>query len=130
MRRFLLLLIAAALLVVRAPVRAADDLTLALFGDYLESLRRQAGIPGLSAAIVGEGEIVWERAFGEQDIEQSVATRPDTPFHLDGLTQVFTAELVLRCVEEGRLSLDDRVGRFDNDNPEPDATIREFLTHT
>src|SRR5712691_11078931 len=89
-----------------------DDQLFGLFGDYLESLRTQAGIPGLSAAIVGENDILWERAFGQQDVERSIAARADTPFHLDGLTQVFTASRVLRCIEEGRLSLDDRIGRF------------------
>src|SRR5438445_1663966 len=88
-----------------------DDQLFGLFGDYLESLRTQAGIPGLSVAIVGENDIVWERAFGQRDIGRTFETRSDTLFHLDGLTQVFTAALVLRCVEEGRLSLDDRIAR-------------------
>jgi CubicO group peptidase (beta-lactamase class C family) len=36
----------------------------------------------------------------------------------------------LRCVEEGRLSLDDRIGQFRADSPDAAATIRELLTHT
>ena len=107
-----------------------EDQRFDLFGNYLEALRTQASIPGLSAAVVGENDIVWERAFGQQDIERSVATRTDTPFHLDGLTQVFTAALVLRCAEEGRVSLDDRIGQFDPDSPDASATVRQILTHT
>src|SRR5207249_8186043 len=103
---------------------------LGLFGDYLESLRTQAGIPGLSVAIVGENDIVWERPFGQRDIGRTFETRSDTLFHLDGLTQVFTAALVLRCVEEGRLSLDDRIGRFDPASPDANLTVRQVLTHT
>ena len=108
----------------------ADSLPLLLFADYLEALRIQAGIPGLAATIVGPSGTLWEHAFGEQDLERSIATRADTPFHLDGLTQVFTASLVLRCVEEGRLSLDDRVRQFDSDGPDADATIRQVLSHS
>ena len=129
MRRFLLALIAAALVLVRAPLHA-DDLVLRLFGDYLDSLRIQAAIPGLSAAIVGDDEIVWERTFGQQDVVRSFSARSDTPFHLDGLTQVFTAAMVLRCVEDGRLSLDDRVSQFKPDSPDANATLRQLLTHT
>src|SRR5437762_3244299 len=92
-----------------APVDAADDLLLARFGDYVDALRVQAGIPGLAVAIVGRTDIVWEHASGFQDTERSIAARVDTPFNLDGLTQVFTAAVVLRCGEEGRLSLDDQV---------------------
>jgi CubicO group peptidase (beta-lactamase class C family) len=77
------------------------DLVLSQFGMYLEALRNQAGIPGLSAAIVGDQDIRWERGFGSQDLEQAVAASPDTLYHLDGLTQVMTASLVLRCAEEG-----------------------------
>jgi CubicO group peptidase (beta-lactamase class C family) len=129
MRRLLLALAVAASLLVCAPARA-QDLVLSRFRDYIESLRTQAGIPGLAAVIVGNNDILWEQAFGRQDLEKSIATRPDTPFHFDGLTQVFTASLVLRCVEEGHLSLDDRVAKFKPDSPEAGATIRELLSHT
>jgi CubicO group peptidase (beta-lactamase class C family) len=121
--------LAAALLLFRAPV-VADELALELFGRYLEALARQAGIPGLAAAVVGEETILWERGFGLQDVERSIPVRHDTPFHLDGLTQTFTAVLALRCAEEGRLPLDTRVAQFDQSNAEANATVGQLLTHT
>src|SRR5262249_18577909 len=54
----------------------------------------------------------------------------DTPFQLDGLSQVFMATLVLRCVEDGQLSLDDRVGQYNPNSPDGGATLRQLLTHT
>jgi CubicO group peptidase (beta-lactamase class C family) len=129
MRRPILPILPIALLTAGVSL-SADGLLFGLFESYLESLRKQAGIPGLAAAIVGEEGILWERGFGLQDIDGSIATRPDTPFHVDGLTQVFTASLLLRCVEEGRLVLDERLGAFDRGSPEADATIRQLLTHT
>ena len=129
MRRLLLILTIAGLLLIRAPLQA-QELVLSRLGDYFDALRVQAGIPGLAASIVGPDDVVWEQAFGRQNIERSLATRTDTPFHLDGLTQVFTATMVLRCVEEGRLSLDDRIGQFKPDSPDADATIRQVLSHT
>jgi len=129
MRRLALLLAVGVLSVGRVRLHS-DDLFLDRFKDYLESLRVQAGIPGLAAAIVGTDDIVWEHAFGQQDIERSIATRTDTPFQLDGLTQVFTASLVLRCFEEGHVSLDDPIGRFAPKSPYASATIRQVLTHT
>lgn len=133
MRHPVLVLPVAILLLAGAPVRAddpIDDLIFGRFRDYIESLRTQTGIPGLAAAIVGPNDIVWEQAFGRQDIEQSVAARTDTPFHLDGLTQVFTASLVLGCVQDGRLSLGDRIGDFAPASPDANATVRQILTHT
>ena len=101
-----------------------------VFGAYLDSLREQAGIPGLAAAIVDTNGIVWERAYGQQDIARSIATRTDTPFNADGLTQTITAAMVLRCDEERRLSLDDTIGSYGVDTAEPDASVRQLLTHT
>jgi CubicO group peptidase (beta-lactamase class C family) len=132
MRRTVLILtlaVALCLSAAQAPARG-QDLGFTFFGDYLESLRRQAGIPGLSAVIVGPYEVLWTRAYGHQDVERAVPARTDTPFHVDGLTQLLTSTLVLRCVEEGRLSLADRAGQFVPGGPDADATLEQLLTHT
>ncbi len=130
MRRTLLATtIATALLVVHVPVKA-NDLVYARFGDFLEALRVQAGIPGMVAAVVGKSDVQWERVFGTADLDKNIPTRIDTPFHLDGLTEAFSASLVLQCAEQGRLSLDDRIGRFNADSPDAALTLRQVLTHT
>jgi len=113
-----------------AILHAADDLVLTRFSEYLDSLRTQAGIPGLTATIVGPSDVQWERAFGQQDIDRSISTLPDTAFHLDAVTQIFTATRILLCVEEGRLSLDERIGTYVPNASEPGATLRQLLTHT
>ena len=111
-------------------LHAADSLVLAKFGEYLESLRVQTGIPGMAAMIVAVNDIAYERTFGQQDVERSVATQATTPFHLDGLTQTMTASLVLRCVQEGRASLEDPISRFAPGSADGNATIRQVLSHT
>lgn len=108
---------------------APDSLVYARLGSYIEALRVQAGIPGLSAAIVGETDIVWERGFGRQDLNRAIAVEPDTPFHLDGLGQTLTATLVLQCVEQGKAALEDPIGNYDSGSPDPGATIRQLLSH-
>ena len=128
-RSVLALATVVALLIVGAPLRA-DDLVFTLFGAYLEALRTQSGMPGLSAAIVGDTDIIWERALGQQDVDRNVAMRSDTLFQVDGVTQVVSSAMILRCVEEGRLSLDDRVGQYLPKSPDANATLRQILTHT
>jgi CubicO group peptidase (beta-lactamase class C family) len=130
MRRSLVALTAALLLIVaRAPLHA-DLLVYGLFGDYVDALRIQAGIPGLTATIVGIEDILWEHPSGQQNVERSIAARADTPYQLDGLTQVFMASVVLRCVEDGYVSLDDTLGRFNPTNPDASFTVRQILSHT
>jgi len=131
MRRSLVLITIAALLMVGAPVRGqAPSYAFDVFSAYLESLRVQAGIPGLAAAVVGEDAVLWEHAFGRQDVARAIVTRTDTPFHVNGLTEALTASIVLRCVEERRLSLDDHIGDFQPDSADANATIQQVLTHT
>jgi CubicO group peptidase (beta-lactamase class C family) len=126
-RRCLTTLIAAIL--VCAPAQA-QVIVYEVFGAYLDSLRDQAGIPGLAAALVDNHRIVWERAYGRQEIDAALAVRTDTPFNADGLTQTITATMVLQCVEARRLSLDDTVGSYNVATTAPDDTIRQLLNHT
>jgi CubicO group peptidase (beta-lactamase class C family) len=111
-------------------VHAADDFLLSRFSEYLNALRAQAGIPGLAAAIVGSTDVTWEGLFGLQDVERNLPVRFDTPFQLDDTTQAIVASLAMRCASEGRLSLDDPIGKFVPSSPEAGATIGQLLTHT
>ena len=120
---------AAVLLFASVPARG-QDFVYEVFGAYLESLRAQAGIPGLAVAIVDANGIVWERAYGRQDVRRAITTRTDTPFPANGLTEIATAAMALRCADEGRLDLDAPLESFRVDAPEPSATIRQLLTHT
>ena len=129
MRRLRAISTAIALLLLCAPAHAQNPVY-DVFRDYLDALRVQAGVPGLAAAIVDTSQIVWQHAYGRQDLIHNVVTRTDTPFHADGLTEMFTATMVLMCVEENRLSLDDQVALFEPNSAEPNATIRQLLTYT
>jgi CubicO group peptidase (beta-lactamase class C family) len=97
---------------------------------YLESLRVQAGIPAMSAAVVQDGEIVWERGFGFQNVAARVRATPDTPYLVADVSATLATVLVLQCVEERRLSLDEPVSTYGLRFPEPDVTLREVLSHT
>jgi CubicO group peptidase (beta-lactamase class C family) len=133
MRRIILSLAVAAGLLVAGPLRGvegADELLFDRVRAYMDALRAQAGIPGIAATIVGRTDVLWEYAAGMQDVERAVPMRPDTPIQIDGLTQTVTATMLLRCVEEGRFSIDDPLSLFMPDAPEPDATIRQLLSHT
>ncbi len=103
---------------------------IALFDRYLEALRREAGIPGLSAAILQDGDLAWERAFGYADVERRIPARPDTPFPIASLTKTFTSTLLLRCVEQRTLDLDEPISRYSSLIPEAAATVRHVLSHT
>ena len=101
------------------------------FEAELESLRQQMKIPGMSAAVVKDGQLVWARGFGFADVENCIPAAPETPYHLASVTKPFAALVIMQLVQEGRLSLDDPVARYGVNLPEGDKVlVRHLMSHT
>jgi CubicO group peptidase (beta-lactamase class C family) len=100
-----------------------------LFERYLDALRQQARIPGLSAVMVQSGQIVWERGFGHREIEGSLPATPDTPYPIGDLSQTFAAALIERGAEHGALQLTDPIRTWSSAIPEPNVTLQHLLAH-
>jgi CubicO group peptidase (beta-lactamase class C family) len=100
------------------------------FDAYLEALRFQAAIPGLSAVLIQDGEVVWERGFGFQNLEARIRATPDTPYLVGDLSQTIAAALLLQCVEWRQLDLDTPVRQYGVFAPDPLVTMRHLLSHT
>ena len=111
-------------------VHAADDFLLSRFGEYVDALRSQAGIPGLAVAIVGATDVTWEAMYGHQDVERNLPVRFDTPFQLDDTTQAIVGSLVMYCASQGKISLDDPVSKYMPASADANLTIGQLLTHT
>jgi D-alanyl-D-alanine carboxypeptidase len=78
-------------------------------------------------------EPVFQRAYGLADREAGRANDLETRFNLGSINKVFTATVVRQLAAEGRLALDDTLGRHLPDFPNRDAaarvTIRHLLEH-
>lgn len=98
-----------------------------LFTRYLEPLRIQADIPGLSAAITSNGRIIWEEGFGFADVEARVAAAAHTPYRVASITKTATSTLLMQCVEQGRLNLDAPIRTYTTAVPDANATVRQVL---
>lgn len=97
---------------------------------YIESLRQQTAIPGMSAALVQGGTVVWARGFGRQDIEANVAATAATPYAIGGLSQIFGSTMLLKkCVDERYLRISDRVQQWWPGYSDSAATIGHLLAH-
>jgi CubicO group peptidase (beta-lactamase class C family) len=97
---------------------------------YLEALRQQAGVPGMSAAVVQDGAIVWERGFGFQNVAARVRATPDTPYVVGDISGTLAAVLLLQCVEQRRLTLDEPTRTYGITLPEPGVTLRHLLSYS
>jgi len=105
--------------------------SLAAFEGDLEALRQELKIPGLSAAVVKDGQVVWARGLGFADVEKGIPATPETPYHLASVTKPFAALVIMQLVQEGKLSLDDPVSRYGVSLPEGDRVlVRHLMSHT
>lgn len=95
-------------------------------------------MPGAVLGIVIDGELVWVKAAGVQDIVSRAPVTPDTVFRIASMTKSFTAMSILKLRDEGKLSLDDPVARYVPalaglpypTKDSPTLTIRHLLTHS
>jgi CubicO group peptidase (beta-lactamase class C family) len=96
---------------------------------YLESLRQQVGIPGMSAAVVSDGAIIWEKGYGFKNVSTHERAAADTPYLVGDVSETLAAVLLLQCVEQRRVTLDDPFQKYGLTEPEGSATLRGLLSH-
>src|SRR5436190_2276789 len=88
-------------------------------------------IPGLSAAVVLEGEPRWSQGFGMADLENSSPATSSTLFRLGSISKPISATAVLQLWERGKLDLDAPVQKYCPEFPQKEwpITSRELLGH-
>jgi CubicO group peptidase (beta-lactamase class C family) len=104
--------------------------TIPVLESYLEALRLQSGIPGMSAAIVRDGVVIWEKGYGFQDVSARLRATPDTPYLVGDMAEPLASVLLLQCVEQRVLALDEPFRRYAIGGIDGDATLRQLLSHT
>ena len=102
------------------------------FDALIEEELAKGEVPGLSVAVVKDGEVLYMKEGGFANIKKKIPVAFDTPFMIGSVTKQFTAMATLMLVEEGLIELDGNVRAYLPELPEAyDAvTIRHLLTHT
>jgi D-alanyl-D-alanine carboxypeptidase len=79
---------------------------------WIEHQMRLVQQPGCSIAVVHKGKVVLEVALGLADERRGVALTPRHRCRVASHSKTFTAAGVLRLCDQGKLQLDDAVGRY------------------
>ena len=89
-------------------------------------------VPGLSVAVLRRGQDApISAAFGKTSLENPTPVTTASRFKIGSVTKVFTATLIHRLIEEGRLSYDTPISQFFPTYPNGKAiTVRNLLEHT
>jgi D-alanyl-D-alanine carboxypeptidase len=121
------LLLAPFILITSVSVTLADTTD-----DYVHRQMEEKKIPGLALAVIRNGRVVKEAAYGKASLELDVPITLDTSFYWQSIAKVFTATAIMQLVEEGRISLDEPVTQILTQLPTQwsAVTIRQCLSHT
>lgn len=93
--------------------------------------RAKAPAPSTSVAVVVDGELAYAEAFGLANLDPARPATPETRYDIGSVSKQFTAAAVMLMVQDGKLSLDDKVGRFSPKLAGADkVTVRHLLSHT
>ena len=74
------------------PVSAAS---ISEFETRLDQLRMQSKIPGMVAGIEKDGQIIWTKSYGYENIETGKPVTNSTIFHLASLTKTFASTVIM-----------------------------------
>ncbi|MFZ0304869.1 MAG: serine hydrolase domain-containing protein [Terracidiphilus sp.] len=92
---------------------------------------QQTGVPSASVAVVQHGKLAYTQAYGLAHLEPPKKATPDMRYSIGSISKQFTATAILLLQEEGKLSIDDPVGKYvPGLTRGDDVTIREILSHT
>ena len=98
----------------------------------LQAVAEASGVPGMSAAVVDRGQIVWTGTTGFRDLEQGLPVVPETAFRLASVSKLITATAAIRLQDRGQLDLDAPVETWVDylDPAWPAMTPRQLAAHT
>ncbi|MDR3772245.1 MAG: serine hydrolase [Terracidiphilus sp.] len=95
----------------------------------------QRGVPSASVALVQQGKLVYTHGYGLARLatgtEPALAATPEMRYSIGSISKQFTAAAILLLQEQGKLSLDDTVGKYiPGLTRGNEVTIRQILSHT
>jgi len=121
----------------RQMTRAGSDSLESELDKLVPALLKQQGVPGVSIAVVKEGEVIWAKGYGLADKSKGTPVRTDTRFNIGSVSKTVTAWAVLTLVEKRLLDLDAPVERYlkrwrlpPSDFDHGKVTARRVLSHS
>jgi CubicO group peptidase (beta-lactamase class C family) len=88
-------------------------------------------LAGLSLAIARNGTVLYAQGYGYRNLAQRLPATPETIYNIASMSKQFTASCIMLLQQDGKLKVDDPIGKFLPGFPHGDEiTIRELLNHT
>lgn len=89
------------------------------------------GVPSASVAVVRGGRIVFAKAYGLRSVSPSRTADTGARYNIASVSKQMTATALLMLVDQGKVSLDDKIDRWLPELTESHRiTVRQVLSHT
>jgi CubicO group peptidase (beta-lactamase class C family) len=111
------------------PTMTPPDPPVAELSRLVREAQANERIPSISAAAVGNGEVVWQEALGLASVEPEERATIDTQYRVGSITKTITAAAVMQLRDAGELSLDDRLEQHLPEAHHGTLTLRRMLAH-
>jgi CubicO group peptidase (beta-lactamase class C family) len=101
------------------------------FDEYMNQCVKIKDFSG-AVLVSKDNETLFAKGYGFANAEHEVPNTTRTKFRLGSITKQFTAMAILILQEQGKLKLDDPVGKYIDDSPKAweGVTVHHLLTHT
>lgn len=98
---------------------------------YINKEMQELGIPGMAVAVVKDGKVLHNKAYGISNIEYNLPVTASTTFQIASVSKLFTSTLLMKWLQEKKLNLEDEIGRYIPDAPVIWAPIKikHLLAH-
>jgi CubicO group peptidase (beta-lactamase class C family) len=98
--------------------------------EYLTSATRLYLFNG-TALVAKKGTVLLNKGYGWKDVATKSLNDSNTIFQIGSVTKTFTAAIILKLQELGKLSIYDPIIKYIPDYPKGDKiTVQQLLTHT
>ena len=115
----------------QAPEHEAAAPSVESYVQALSELQSRYRIPGISVHVRRAGVEILSRGLGLADADTGRPVTPATQFPVASITKLYSATLLLKAVDAGRLSLDTPIAEIIPDSPLEDSiTVGQVLSHT
>ncbi|MEO8236764.1 MAG: serine hydrolase [Flavobacterium sp.] len=101
--------------------------------DQLLSKYNEYGQFNGSALVAEHGKIIFKKGYGQANMEWDIPNQPDTKFRLGSISKQFTAFLIIKLAQEGKIKLDKPITTYLPNYPKATGdkiTVHHLLTHT
>ncbi len=107
----------------------AQNVDTAKLDKYFDALSANDKFMG-SVAISKDGHFVYSKQLGFADVDGKTKPNEDTKYRIGSITKTFTAVLVMKAIEEGKLKLDDKLSiYYPTIKNAENITIENLLNH-